>query len=344
MANTSFTRTYTDFATATVDRYCSKKFEDNISRASPFLSWMMDDGGKVGRGDKKYMSGDSGDRIMEPLMTELNTTGKWYDGAEEFDTTQQNVGTAAFWDSKQLGITITITGKDKRLNSGKEKQIDLLKARSDQGMISMRTLLARATIAGDGTGSSGKEIYGVPALCPTDRGTTVAYGEIAANTSWWLCQRSRSGTTYGAVGDFATNFKKYGKQLYHDCQEGGSAPDLHLVSQEAEESYHDLLLPFERHESKTALDLGYENVLTFMKAAVLWDRYHPYAGLSTQNWYMLNSEFLRLRYCPEANFSVLGFQRPIAGDYISTPVIWQGALTTNSRRMHGVLTGITGVV
>ena len=343
MANTSFTRTYTDFATATVDRYCSKKFEDNISRASPFLAWMMDDGGKVGRGSKKYLSGDSGDRIMEPLMTELSSTGKWYDGSEEFDTTQQNVGTAAFWDAKQLGITITITGKDKRRNSGKEKQIDLLKARSDQGMISMRTLLAQAVMS-DGTGSSGKEIYGVAALCPADRGTTVAYGEIAANTATWLCQRSRTASgTYGNVGDFKTNFKAYGKRLYHDCQEGGSMPDLHLVSQELEENYDDLLLPFERHESKKARDLGYDNVLTYMKVPVLWDRYHPTAGDTSQSWYMLNSEFLSLRYCPEANFSVLGFQRPVAGDYVSTPVIWQGALTTSSRRMHGVLTAITGL-
>lgn len=342
MANTTYSREYTDFVTATADKILRKSFEDNISRASPILGWFMDDGNITGRANgRRYMAGVTGDRLREELMTELNGTGKWYQGTETVDTTQQNVGTVAFWDPKSLIISATISGQDMRRNKGKEKLIDLTKARIDQAMISLRTLLAGALFS-DGTGNSGKEIYGILALCPNDRGTSVNYGDITANTSWWLCQRSRSGTTYGNVADFDTNFRAYGRRLYNDCSEGGSFPDIHVVSQELYEKYDDTLKPFERHESKKMLDLGFENYMTYFGKPVVWDRFHPdHQSSTTHRWYMLNSEFLALRYSPEANFSQLGFQRPANADYITTPINWEGAMTTNARRMHGVLTGIT---
>jgi hypothetical protein len=348
MANTSFTRTYNDFATATTDKYGHKRFEDVISRASPLLSWLMDDDGVTGRGatpggkggTSRYLPGTTGNYIEEPLMTELNDTIKFYDGAETFDTSQQNVGTAAFYQPKQLGGTITITGKERRRNKGKEAQINLLQAKTEQALISMKNDLAVAAL---GTGSGTKAILGISDLCPNDRGAAVALGQITANTSWWLCQRSRSGTTYGDVGDFDANGRVYLTRLFHDCTEGTDAPDLHLVSQDAVEAYWGKLLPYERHESKQALDLGYSHIPMFMGAPVMWDRKHPDQGASSQDWYMLNSNFLFLRYCPEANFDVMGFQRPAHADYITSPVIWEGALTTNNRRMLGIATAITGL-
>lgn len=349
MANTSLTRTYRDFATATIDRYGHKRFEDVISRASPFLAWLMNDDGVTGRGatpgrkgggTSRYVSGISGDRIKEPLMTELNDTVKWYDGAEEFDTSQQNVGTSAFWEPKQLGCTITITGKDRRRSKGKEAQINLLQARTEQAMISIKNDLAVALFS-DGTNT--KAIDGVQTLCPADRGAGTAYAEVAANTSWWLCQRSRSGTTYGDIGDATTNGRTYLTRLFHDCTEGTEAPDLNLVSQDLFEWYWGQLLPYERHENKKALDLGFSHIPTFMGTPVFWDRKHPSQGKASQDWYMLNSMYLFLRYDPEANFDVSGFQRPANADYIATPVLWGGAMTTNNRRMHGIGTAITGV-
>ena len=344
MANTTWSREWTDFATATQHKIGQQKFEDNVSRASKVLAWFMDDGGITGRANgKRYIAGDSGDEIEEPLMTELNTTGKWYEGTEEVDITSQNVGTAAFFQSKQLVISSTISGKEKRKNKGKEKVINLMKSKTDQAMISMRTLLAQALFS-DGTGSNGKEIYGIQAIAPNDRGVGTAYGRIAANTSWWLSQRSRSGTTYGDVGDFGLNGRDYLKRLYNDCTEGNSSPDISIVSQELWEAYDSSLLANERFTSKKMRDLGYEGELMFMQTPVVWDRFHPdHNSTGTHRWYMLNSEFLALRYCPEANFSVLGFQRALKGDYVASPIIWQGALCVNARRMHGVGTGITGV-
>ena len=342
MANTTLSRTYTDFVTATGDKILSKSFTDNISRASPFMSWMMDEGGVTGRANgRRYLAGATGNYLEEPIMTELNGTGKWYAGAETVDTTQQNVGTAAFWQPKRLIISATITGEEADRNAGREKTINLTKAKIDQALISIRVLLAGALWA-DGTGNNGKEIFGITALCPSDRGTSVASGTVTANTSWWLCQRSRSGTTYGNVGDYDTNFKAYGRRLFLDCSEGGSQPDIHLVDQSLYEKYDDSLKPMERHESKKMLDLGFENYLTYFGKPVIWDRYHPDANsTTTHRWFMLNSEFLALRYLPSANFSQLGFQRPPDADYITTPIIWSGAMTTSSRRMHGVATGIT---
>lgn len=351
--NTSFTRTYGEFETSTVDTYGQRSFEDVVSRASPLMKWLMNDDGVTGRaptpgrkggGTSRYMPGIGGDWLKEPLMTDLSDTVKWYSGSETFDTNEQNVGTAAFFEPKQLGVTITISGEEQRRNKGEAAVINLLQAKTDQALISIRNDLAVSLM---GSGANPKEILGIQSMIPTDRGAGSAYGKITGSTAtdpYWLVQRSRTyDGTYGNVGDFETNFRKYGKRLYHDCEEGSSAPDLHLVSQELMESYDDLLLPYERFTSKKARDLGFENVLTFMMVPVLWDRKHPTAGDTTQIWYMLNSEYMYLRYSEDANFTTLGFQRPANGDSQTTPVIWQGCFTTNNRRMHGVLTGITGL-
>lgn len=342
MANTTWSKTYTDFVTATAEKVVRRRFTDVVSRASPVLAWMMDDGGVTGRSNgSRYVSGVTGSVIDEPIMTELNDTVQWYDGTDTFDTSEQNVGTMAQFDAKQLGGTITISNKEKSRNAGKEKTISLVQARTEQCLISMRTDLANA-VFDDGTGTLA--ILGIPALCPSDRGAGTAYAGVTANTSWWLCQRSRSATgTYGDVGDFSDNFRSYAVRMYHDCSEGGSSPDIHVVSQELQEAYEASLLPFERQSSKAARDLGYDGTPMFMGRPVVWDRKHPDAAGSTHRWYMLNSEFLALRYDPSMNFSVLGFQRPANADFITSPVTWQGAMTTNSRRMHGVLTGISGV-
>lgn len=348
MANTSFSTEYTDFATATVENYGHKYFQDVISRASPFMAWMMDNDGVTGRGStiggsgtSKYTASATGRRIEEPIMTELNTTPKWYSGTETFDVLDENVGTAAFFDAKQLGCTVTISGEERRKNKGEAAQINLIQAKTKQGMISIRNDFATSLIGSQG---SNKEMLGLGDMVPTDAGVGTAYAEVAANTSFWLTQRSRTAAgTAGDMGDFTTNFRSYGKRCFHDCTEGTEAPDLHLVSQELMEAYDELLKPYERTTSKKARDLGFDNIMNYMGIPVLWDRKHPTSKESTQQWYMLNSEYLYLRYIKEANFSTLGFQRPSNADYVTTPVIWQGAFTTNNRRMHGILTGITGL-
>jgi len=333
MANTSVTYSYDDFTTATANKIVQKKFEDVVSRGSPFLNFMMK--------GSRYKAGVTGKYIEEPLMTELSDTGKWYSGAETVDTNQQNVGTAAFFEPKQYIISITITGEEERRNKGKEQVIRLLDAKSMQAMITARSELADSLWE---TGAGTKQIQGIPAMIPDDQGAATAYGQItaAAAQPWWYSQRSRTAAgTAGDVGDFNTNFRDYAVRLYHDCAEGASTPNVHLVDQDLQEAYEKTLAPYERHESKEARDLGYANELTFMKTPVLWDRKHPDWKGSTHRWYMLNTEFCCLRYSPDANFKVLGFQRPANADFRTSPVVWMGALTTNNRRMQGVLTGIT---
>jgi len=333
VANTTWSKTYTDFVTATAEKIGHKTFQDQITRASPFSAWIMKKG--------HYLAGISGNEIEEPLMTELNDTVKWYSGSEEVDTNEQNVGTAAFFQTKQLIGSCTITGEEKRRNKGKEATIKLTAARMDQTMISIRNQFAISLFE---SGAGTKQIQGIPAIAPDDRGASVDYGRVTAGSAFWLSQRSRTqGGTYGDVGDFDTNFESYGMRLFNDCCEGSDEPDIHVVTQEVQEKYRGLLKPFERTGNPAMADLGYNNIMNFMGAPVVWDRKHPDSGAASQRWYMLNSDYLYLRYSPEANFSVLGFQRAIAGDYITTPVIWHGALTTNHRRMHGVATGLSGL-
>ena len=191
-----------------------------------------------------------------------------------------------------------------------------------------------------------KEIEGVPAICPSDRGVSTAYGRITGSLTtapWHLCQVShtQTATTASAVGDFTTNWRDYGIRLFHDCTEGTEEPDIGLCTQELQEMYVKLLQPYERVYNKAAADLGYTHTPEFCGIPLMWDRKHPDAGASTQRVWLLNSNYLFLRYAADANFTVLGFQRPANADFITTPIIWHGGLSCNNRRMQGVAYGIT---
>lgn len=350
---TSFTKEYTSFVTATGDKLLSKKFEDVITRASPILMWFMNDDGKTGRGPtrgrkgggtSRYVAGVTGNLFEEPLMTRLSETPKWYDGTETIDAVEEEVGTAAFFEPKSFMASITISGKERRRNSGPEKTINLMEAKTDMVLATMKNDLASALCQAN---VNSKAILGIPDMVPADQGIGAAYGKITASVAtrpWWMNQRSRTPAgTAGDVGDFDANFRAYGKRLFHDCSEGGDKPDLHFVTQEAYERYDDLTIGYQRVYSRKAMDLGMEDTLTFMGAAILWDRKHPDARLTSQNWYMLNSSYIYLRYSPEANFTLLGFQRKSNGDFITSPVIWEGATTCSNRRVQGIMTGLTGL-
>jgi hypothetical protein len=57
--------------------------------------------------------------------------------------------------------------------------------------------------------------------------------------------------------------------------------------------------------------------------------------------YFLNSQYINLCVHRDANFSTGKFIEPENQDATTAKILFQGNLTTNNRRMHGKLTGVT---
>src|SRR6266581_4163410 len=131
------------------------QFADNLSRSFFLFYWLSQQGRKVHE--------DGGESILVPLMYGSNTTVRSYDGYETIDTTPQEGLTSARYPWKQVAGTISISRKEERQNSGRQRMINLLQSKTDQVQISMRDELNRMMFA-DGTGNDSKDIFGLKLL------------------------------------------------------------------------------------------------------------------------------------------------------------------------------------
>ena len=118
--NMSVTDTYDALLSTTLRNY-RKKLEDNIFLKHPLLMWLND------KGRRKTQNG--GYQIMIPLLYGENTTVQNYDKYDILDTTPQEGITTAKYDWKQLAISIAISRKEERQNSGEHQLINLLEAK-----------------------------------------------------------------------------------------------------------------------------------------------------------------------------------------------------------------------
>src|SRR5438477_815155 len=97
------------------------EFADNISRSFFFFYWLTNQGRKL--------TEDGGESILVQLMYGKNSTVRSYDGYEVIDNTPQEGMTSAKFPWKQVAGTVTISRKEERQNSGKQRMINLLQSK-----------------------------------------------------------------------------------------------------------------------------------------------------------------------------------------------------------------------
>src|SRR5690242_3825758 len=113
-------------------RNMQPRIHDNISKGNRFMAY-MDMRGRV-----RYS--DGGERVKVGLMHALNSTADIYSGYGTLDTTPQDGITSAFYDWAQLSVSIAISRKEERQNSGKSRILSLLDEKISQAEISAKQL------------------------------------------------------------------------------------------------------------------------------------------------------------------------------------------------------------
>lgn len=285
---------------------------DNIFKGNPVLFKLYD----------KRQVDDGGLFVAEPLMYASSTAVKWLSsGYDTLDTTAQEGITQSTWNWKQISCTISISGLEERQNSGEAAILNLLKGKIAQSEMSCREIV-------------GKEILQIPSS--KDPNSITGLGEIVENVTTFGTIGGISGATYSFWRNqtynpgSATAWGKFLANLYINCTEGREHPDLAVTTKTA---YADLEMRMAgqvRVTSKEFNDFGYENIL-YKGMPIVPDFY-----TEDTLFYMLNTNFLRLHVHKDADFKVHPFQRPVNQDAMIASIIWQGQLTTNNRRFHGV--------
>lgn len=202
--------------------------------------------------------------------------------------------------------------------------IRLLESKATQAEMSLRDTLSVDAFS-DGTGNSSKTLTGLQAIVST---TTTLGGLNPTTYTWWQ-------STVTSGGSFAAQGVSDMRTTYNSLSYGNDKPDFIVTDQTTFEYYEAALQPQERYVNTKAADAGFMN-LTFKGVPITFDR-----DCTSGYMYMLNSRYLSFTTHRDADFSTGPFVTPVGQDVSTAMILFQGNLTTNNRRMQGVITGIT---
>lgn len=338
---------------------------DQITRSNKFLAW-LDMRGRM-RGQ------DGGERVGVPLMYELNDTADIYSGYGLLNTTPQEGMTMAWYEWCQYAVSITISRKEERQNSGRSQAINLLRAKTTQAMNSLKELVNNSIVAGritSGASSSNGEFSarvgdldsGATGCLPLtalidadeDRSRTDIGNINPATWGFWQNRvKSSSATTFAAL-------KQEMQNLYNTCSRGTmGSPDLMLGTQVSWEQYWNSLQQQERYfitRPQVVDVLGGSEALAFRQAAFVWDEVVPdvettgtlldggiglsSGDLQSDTIFFINTESMEWVYDTQTNFITTPMVRPDNQDARTGQILYMGIMGTNHRRKNGVMKGI----
>lgn len=277
-------------------------------------------------GSKSRITVDGGIDIRRPVMFDLNDTTGSYDGYDTIDVTPQDGFGYAVYSWKQYAGSVTISGKEERINSGAPAFIKLLSAKFDQLRLSFEKDM-NTMLWGDGTGNASKDFLGLQAIV----GNTGTLGGIdSATETWWKSYVDATAVSLATVAGVS-----YLNTALNTLRINKSRPDFEFTTQANFESYEDLAVPNIRFQDLKMADLGFEAV-AHKTAEVIYEPDVP-----ANRWYFVNSKHLEYVQHADAWMKMLDFVRPANQDAKTALVISQGNLITDVRRAHGVLTNVT---
>lgn len=299
---------------------------DQITNENPLLAALN---------SKSRVTLDGGLTIRRPVLFAFNDTVGSYAGYDLIDTTPQDGFGYAEYDWKQYAGSVTISGRDERLNAGSSRIIGLLQAKLEQLRVSieedLNSMLWSNGTPASATGNSGKDMLSVAHIV----GDGVAKGHAnlggieSAVQTWWKSgiQNGADLTTLDGVRtmNHVRNARKLAK----------SKPDFIFADQDVYEAYEALAAPNLRFEDRTMADLGFDTV-AFHNAVVMFEDDVP-----ADSMYFLNSAYLEFVQHSDAWMKMGDFKSPVNQDAKTALVISMGELLTDVRRAHAVIYGIT---
>jgi len=317
--------TFTEVLSSTL-RDFQNDFADNVTDKNALLTALKDKGGvqlKTG-----------GESIQRQLAYAENSTFQYYSGYETLDVSASDTLTSANYDWKQAAVNITISGLERRQNSGEAQIIDLITSRTKVAMMTMANNI-NVGLYSDGTGSSGKQIGGLE-LIVADDPTTGTVGGIDASVQTFWRNVSYDATTDGGAAASASNIIKYMNTVYNQLTRGTDKPNLIVCDQNYYNFYQQALQSIQRinvSEGNVArmASSGFA-ALDYLNVPVVLDN-----DIAANHMYFLNTDYLFFDIHEDANFTPGDMDKPINQDAMVMPILFQGNLTCSNRSLQGVL-------
>jgi len=317
--------TFTEMVTTTLRR-SGTEVADNVSDHNALMNVM--------KRKNKIKAYAGGYEIQEPLEYAENGTYQRYSGYEQLDTSASDVLTSAKYEWKQIALHVTASGKEIRMNSGKEQMINLVSARKKNAM---NTAANNMSVDIYSDGSLTNQIGGLANLIQTNGQGTVGGINSATYTFWRNQFKEMTGTNL-AASPSATNaasMKADMNALWLATTRGKDKPDLIVMTHDFYSLYETGEQQLQRYSDSALANAGFET-LKYKSANVVFDDNTNF-GTTDEKAYFLNTDYLYLVQHREAQWTADDEKKPVNQDAVVIPMYWMGNMVTTNRSLQGIL-------
>jgi hypothetical protein len=315
--------TFTEMVTTTLRNHPTE-IADNVSEHNALYRRLKS------KGKIKTLSG--GYEIVRPLDYAENSTYQRYSGYDTLNIQASDVISAAKYDWVQAAVHVTASGRELRMNSGREQLIDLAAARTRNAM---RTAANNMSVDLYSSGALTNQMGGLAHIIQSD-GTGTVGGINSSTYSFWQNQFKEASGTNAVTKD---NIKDEMNALWLTCVRGGDKPDLIVSSHDFFSDYWASLQDLQRYASADSATAGFQS-LKYVTADVIFDSNSNFST-TAEKMYFLNTNYLELVAHKAANWTTLDEKVSVNQDAVVIPIIWQGNLVCSNRSLQGVLIDAT---
>lgn len=266
---------YDQLITTTIEKRLTD-LTDNVFKARPLFD-LMQRGGNI----KTY---DGGHKIVIPVMHgDASARFQTYADYDTFTLGSISGISAAEYPWRQAGLSIAISGMEMAKNNGPQAIIDLVDAKVMQAKETFAEQLTSQLFTSDGTGNSGKNWLGLPALVGNNTvgpNTVGGINSTTAGNEYWRSIIQTGADTAVTLAGLSS--------IYNQASRGSDVPNVQVTTAALWEKYEALLTPNARFEDAKLAEGGFRSLM-FRGSTVIWDPTCP-----AKYWYMLNTKYLWL--------------------------------------------------
>ncbi len=317
--------TLTTFTELVSTTYRAHKNEvvDNVSNHNAFFRKISE------RGNVEKL--DGGLTITYPIDFEDNTTYQRYSGYDNLNISNSEVLTSVEFQWRNVAIHVTASGTEIRNNSGRNRIINLVKARIKNAMRSMANGLSQDFYS---AGSLTNQIGGLQALV-SDAGTGTVGGIVSGTFTFWknIVQSAAAPLFGGAVTVSATTIEAFWNQLWLALERGADHVDTIIASDDYFTFYEQSQASLKRYTSEEPAKGGFISLK--YKGAQVW-RDSSASGIPAAHAYFLNTEYFKLVAHQDAWMEMIDEQKSINQDAVVIPILTQANLVVTNRSLQGV--------
>ena len=315
---------------STTMQYLESEMQENMLKNNGLLFELED------RGNVKTF--DGGPSIVQPIAYAENVTYKRMSGYEVIDITPSTVFSAAQFAIKQVTISVSMSGLEMLINSGKSQKFDLMEERIKNAELTFENNFS-SDLYSTGTADSGKQIGGLQLLVADAPGTGTVGGIDRSLWSFWRNQYYSFSAN--SVSASATTIQPPMNSLYLSQTIRKTTPKLGIADNTYFGYFEASLQSIQRivqdgtGKNKMA-DAGFQSYL-YKGIPIVFD-----GGLGgacpANHMYLLNTDYIYLRPHKDRQLTQLNPERfAVNQDAVVRILGWAGNLTISNCRHQGVI-------